>query len=220
MDDMEIPYFDESVRVTFPDPDPDDEYGIVLVGGNLSPGMLLSAYEQGVFPWFEPHQPILWWNPPVRCILLPGELHVSRSMQRFSKKTAFTVTKNRAFEQVIRNCKEISREGQQGTWITEDMVDAYTQLHLLGCVHSYEVWDGERLIGGLYGIEMSHYFCGESMFSYESNASKLALLYLYQEMIVEKGYSFIDFQVTNPHSESLGAREISRDAFIEMLDLS
>ncbi len=217
MEYPEIPYFDASVRVTFPDPDPDDEYGIVMVGGNLSPGMLLSGYEQGVFPWFEPHQPILWWNPPMRCVLFPGELHLSRSMRRFIRNNPYTVMKDTAFEQVIRACKEIPREGQRGTWITEDMVEAYIELHLLGYAHSYEVWDGEELAGGLYGIEMEHYFCGESMFSRRSNTSKLALMHLYEETIVQRGFSFIDFQVTNPHSESLGAREIPREAYLALL---
>ncbi len=217
MDDTQLPYFDEKVRVTFPDPDPDEEFGIVMVGGNLSPGMLISAYEQGVFPWFEPHQPILWWNPPFRCLLFPGELHMSKSMRRFMKRTNYRVTKNNSFSKVIRNCKEVPREGQQGTWITEDMVDAYTELHRLGFAHSYEVWDDDLLVGGLYGVEMRGYFCGESMFSYRSNASKLALVHLYREMIIEKGYAFIDFQVINPHSESLGAREIPRDEFLRMI---
>ncbi len=213
----DLPYMDEGYRITFPEPDPSDEYGIVMVGGNLSPGILLSAYEQGVFPWFEAHQPILWWNPPVRCILFPDNYHISKSMRRFICKTTYRVTRDRAFSQVIRSCKEIDRHGQQGTWITDDMVEAYEKLHQLGYAHSYEVWDGHTLAGGLYGIQMHHYFCGESMFSKASNTSKLAFFHLYQDLIVDRGFSFIDFQVTNSHSESLGTVEIPRDQFLSML---
>ncbi len=205
------------MRITFPDPDPYDQYGIVLVGGNLSPGMLLSAYEQGVFPWFDPHQPILWWNPPRRCVLLPGRLHISKSMRRFIRKHTYTVSRDRAFERVIRACKEIYRPGQSSTWITEDMVEAYVRLHRLGYAHSYEVWDGEDLIGGLYGVQIRNYFCGESMFSVRSNTSKLALYHLYNDVILEQGFMFIDFQVTNSHSESLGAHDISRKRFLSMI---
>jgi leucyl/phenylalanyl-tRNA---protein transferase len=213
----DLPYLSDRYRITFPDPDPLDEYGIVMVGGNLSPGILLSAYEQGVFPWFDPHQPILWWNPPRRCILFPGNYHLSHSMRRFIRRTSLTVTCNTAFEQVIRACKEIPRPGQNGTWLTEDMVEAYQLLHELGYAFSYEVWDGARLAGGLYGLHMGHYFCGESMFTRVSNASKLAFHTLYTDLISHEGLDFIDFQVTNPHSESLGAVEIEREDFLALL---
>lgn len=214
----DLPYLSSEYRIRFPDPDPDDEYGIVMVGGNLSPGILLSAYEQGAFPWYSAYQPILWWNPPRRCVMFPENYHVSRSMKKFLRKTDLQVTKNKACEQVIRSCKEIERPGQQGTWITEDVLEFFLRMHEIGYVHSYEVWDSEQqLVGGLYGLQMSHYFCGESMFAKVSNASKLAFHHLYQDVIISSGFSFIDFQVTNEHSERLGAIEIDRDDFLKLL---
>ncbi|MDA3835673.1 MAG: leucyl/phenylalanyl-tRNA--protein transferase [Spirochaetales bacterium] len=213
----DIPYIDERYRVRFPHPDPDDKYGIVLVGGNLSPGMLLSAYEQGVFPWYNEKEPILWWNPPLRSVLFPGELRLSGSMWKFIRKTKFSVTKNEAFEEVISACREMERPGQDGTWITEDIVTAYTRLHKLGYGCSYEVWNNDALAGGLYGLQMPGYFCGESMFSKKSNASKLALWHLYNDLLREEDFKLIDFQVTNPHSESLGAREIPRDEYLRII---
>lgn len=213
----ELPYLSEEYRVRFPDPDEDDPYGVVLVGGNLSVGMLLSAYEQGVFPWFEAHQPILWWNPPRRCILPRGNLHVSRRMSRFIRTTDLTYKVDTAFEEVIRACKQIVRPGQLGTWITEDMVEAYCELHRLGYAHSHEIWDADQLVGGLYGVALPHCFCGESMFTYRSNASKLALYHLYSSLMEDPLFRFIDFQVTSEHSESLGAIEVDRQEFLHLL---
>jgi leucyl/phenylalanyl-tRNA--protein transferase len=214
----QIPYLDEHYRITFPRPREDDEYGIVLVGGNLSPGMLLSAYEQGVFPWYDETQPILWWNPPKRCVLFHGELHISRSMKRFLNNHTYLVTVNRAFDRVIASCRDVKRPEGEGTWITDEVVEGYTRLHELGYAVSYEVWDQDGgLAGGLYGVQMDGYFCGESMFSYQSNTSKLALRHLYRDQLESGKSRLIDFQVTNDHSLRLGAREISRQKYLDLI---
>ncbi|MGM0432713.1 MAG: leucyl/phenylalanyl-tRNA--protein transferase [Spirochaetota bacterium] len=209
----ELPYLDEHTRITFPPPREEDEYGIVLVGGNLSPGVLLSAYEQGVFPWYDEEHPILWWNPPWRCVLLPGELHISRSMRRFLRRHPYQVTRDTAFEAVITACQDTERPGQEGTWLTEEMVRAYIRLFRLGYAHSYEVWHGTDLVGGLYGVRTTRCFCGESMFSRVSNTSKLALWHLHRDVCDDPTCRLIDFQITNPHSESLGAHEIPRKEY-------
>lgn len=190
--------------------------GLVAIGGDLSPERLLLAYRNGIFPWFEDDEPILWWSPPERMVLFLDELKVSKSMRNILNREMFTVTCNTAFREVITACRNINREGQDGTWITNDMVEAYCGLHELGVARSYEVWHDNKLVGGLYGIDLGHIFCGESMFSLMPNASKVAFITLSRQL-QKQGYKLLDCQVHNPHLESLGAREIPRQEFIRYL---
>jgi leucyl/phenylalanyl-tRNA--protein transferase len=200
----------------FPDVTEADAHGILAVGGDLSPERLMLAYRSGIFPWFDDDEPILWWSPPKRMVLFPEELVVSKSMRSILRKNIFTVTFNKDFRAVISNCSTIKRDGQRGTWITDEMIEAYIKLHELGFAKSVEVWQNNELVGGLYGIDIGHIFCGESMFSKVSNASKVAFITLVQNLQIRK-YTLIDCQVHKDHLESLGAREIERAAFIEML---
>ncbi|UMB60090.1 leucyl/phenylalanyl-tRNA--protein transferase [Lutibacter sp. A80] len=190
--------------------------GILAVGGDLSLERLLLAYKSGIFPWYNPGEPIIWYSPKERMVLFPKDLKVSKSMRQLIKKDMFKVTFNQNFEAVISNCKTIEREGQGGTWITDEMQEAYINLHKQGIAKSVEVWLGEELVGGLYGVDLGSVFCGESMFSKVSNTSKLAFIYLVQKLEKEK-YKLIDCQVYNPHLESLGADEISREEFLKYL---
>ena len=190
--------------------------GIVAIGGDLSPERLLLAYRSGIFPWFEDDEPILWWSPPERMVLLFDELKVSKSMRNVLNRGIFRVTFNTAFEQVIHNCRNVKRNGQAGTWLTENMVSAYCKLHELGYAKSVEVWQDDELVGGLYGIDLGHIFCGESMFSKVSNASKAAFITLAKKL-EQENYRLLDCQVYNEHLESLGAREIDRDDFMALL---
>lgn len=189
--------------------------GLLAVGGDLRPERLLHAYQRGIFPWFEEGQPPLWWSPDPRMVLFPAELHVSRSLARFARTTPLQVTSNRAFVAVLTACAA-PREGSQGTWITAAMQAAYSNLHDLGYAHSVEVWDGAELVGGLYGVALGTVFFGESMFSRVSNASKLAFIRLVPELAAA-GYRLIDCQVATGHLGSLGARCISRSAFLQQL---
>lgn len=200
----------------FPDVSEADEYGILAVGGDLSPERLMLAYRSGIFPWFDNDEPILWWSPPERMVLFPSELKISKSMRNILNRNVFKVTYNKDFRGVISNCSQISRQGQEGTWITAEMIEAYVKLHELGHAKSVEVWQNDELVGGLYGVDLGHVFCGESMFSKVSNASKVAFISLAQNLEKRK-YKLIDCQVHNDHLESLGAREIDREDFIEML---
>lgn len=202
----------------FPDVSEADEHGILAVGGDLSPERLLLAYQSGIFPWFEDDEPILWWSPPERMVLFPDELVVSKSMRSILRKELFTVTFNKDFRAVITSCSQIRRNGQNGTWITDNMIEAYVKLHELGYAKSVEVWQGGELVGGLYGIDLGTVFCGESMFSKVSNASKVAFITLVENLKIRK-YKLIDCQVHNDHLESLGAREIDRVDFMEILTM-
>lgn len=199
----------------FPPADDAGEEGLLALGGDLSVDRLLLAYRSGLFPWFNEDEPPLWWCPDPRCVLFPNELYISKSMKQLLKRKTFTVTCNKAFEEVIRQCGE-TRMDQEGTWITEDIVDAYTQLHQLGYAISVEAWNKEELVGGLYGIRMGRIFFGESMFSKESNASKYAFITLVQQLQKE-GVVLIDCQVHTPHLESLGARMIPRKEFLQIV---
>lgn len=191
--------------------------GIVAFGGDLSVARLQLAYQSGIFPWFEDGDPITWWSPNPRMVLFLDELVVSKSMRNILNRKQFTVTFNQDFRAVIANCQKIPREGQNGTWITNDMIEAYCKLHELGIAKSVEVWEHDALVGGLYGIDLGHVFCGESMFSLVSNASKVAFIYLVQHLQKEN-YQLLDCQVYNPHLESLGCREIDREYFMAILD--
>lgn len=193
-----------------------DPNGLLAVGGNLTQKTLLAAYRQGIFPWFEADQPILWWSPSPRLVVFPNELHVSKSMRKTIKKTCFHITTDQCFVQVMRSCAA-PRADQDGTWITDDMLAAYTQLHKAGAAHSIEVWEHNELVGGLYGIALGKVFFGESMFSRRSNASKLGFISLVSSL-KKSGYALIDCQVHSDHLSSLGAREIDRAEFCNLLE--
>ena len=191
--------------------------GIVAFGGDLSLPRLELAYRSGIFPWFEDGEPITWYSPAERMVLFFEDLKVSKSLKKIIDRKLFEVTFNKAFREVITNCQEVKRSGQLGTWITDDMIHAYCKLHDAGMAQSVEVWENGELVGGLYGIDLGHIFCGESMFSLRSNASKVAFVHLVQKLKGEK-YSLLDCQVFNPHLESLGAVEIIRDDFLMILN--
>lgn len=203
-------------EIKFPNVHQADEYGILAFGGDLSTERLLLAYRSGIFPWFNEGEPIVWYAPQDRMVLFPNELRVSKSMKQVIRKEFFKVTFNENFKAVISNCKNISRCDQDGTWITDEMEQAYIKLHELGIAKSVEVWQDEKLVGGLYGIDLGHVFCGESMFSLVSNASKFAFINLVQKLEKEN-YKLVDCQVYNDHLDSLGAREIDRDDFMKFL---
>tara|TARA_Y100001934_G_scaffold281553_1_gene391651 strand:+ start:148 stop:726 length:579 start_codon:yes stop_codon:yes gene_type:complete len=191
---------------------------LLAVGADLSSARLVDAYSKGIFPWYNDGQPVLWWSPDPRMVLIPQEIHISKSMRKVLREAAFKVTYNTRFLDVILNCKRIEREGQHGTWITNDMVEAYLNLHKLGYAQSVEVWQDEELVGGLYGVNLKdkQVFCGESMFSKVSNASKVAFISLAQKL-TQQDYKLIDCQVYTAHLESLGAKEISREEFLSYL---
>ena len=200
----------------FPAVDEANPDGILAIGGDLSPERLLLAYKSGIFPWFEEGEPIFWWSPNPRMVLFLDDLVVSKSMRNILNRNIFKVTFNQNFREVISNCQKIKREGQNGTWITNDMVEAYCKLHELGIAKSVEVWQNEELVGGLYGVDLGHIFCGESMFSKVSNASKVAFIALVNQLKVAN-YKVLDCQVYNEHLESLGCREIDRSQFMDIL---
>ncbi|MBK8972980.1 MAG: leucyl/phenylalanyl-tRNA--protein transferase [Hahellaceae bacterium] len=205
-----------------PFPPPDSAFvepnGLLCAGGDLSTDRLLMAYRQGIFPWYEEGQPILWWSPDPRCILQFTDLHVSRSMQRLLKRQTFQFAFNRAFSEVVAACAA-PRSYSHGTWITPEMAQAYAELHRRGHAHSIEVYDHGELVGGLYGIAMGRCFFGESMFSRRTDASKAAFIVLARHLEAW-GYAFMDCQVTNPHLLTLGAREVPRDTFLSILSSS
>jgi len=196
-------------KIEFPPVHSATEEGIVAVGGDLSLERLLLAYKSGIFPWFEEDAIIIWWSPDPRMVLFPEKVKVSKSMRKLINKNTFKITFNTCFEKVITCCAEVKRDGQHGTWITEEMKKAYCKLHEKGIATSVEVWQNEMLVGGLYGIDLAPIFCGESMFSKVSNASKIAFIYLAQKL-KEKNYTLIDCQVYTNHLASLGAEEIPR----------
>jgi leucyl/phenylalanyl-tRNA--protein transferase len=189
--------------------------GLLAVGGDLSLKRLLSAYQQGIFPWFSEGDPICWWSPNPRMVLFPDELKISRSLRKYLKQEHFSFSYNQDFSAVIRSCA-LPRHNETETWITQDMINAYIQLHQAGYAHSVEVWQNNQLVGGLYGVGYCPIFSGESMFSLVSNASKAALVYLVNT-IKEQGYQLIDCQMHTPHLASMGAREIDRKIFLNYL---
>lgn len=190
--------------------------GILAIGGDLSSERLMLAYKSGIFPWFEEGEPIFWWSPNPRMVLFLDEMVVSKSMRNILNRNIFKVTFNQNFRAVISNCQKIKREGQNGTWITNDMIEAYCKLNEIGIAKSVEVWQNGELVGGLYGIDLGHIFCGESMFSKVSNASKVAFITLANQLKASN-YNVLDCQVYNEHLESLGCREIDRNDFMELL---
>lgn len=190
--------------------------GIIAIGGDLSVDRLLLAYRSGIFPWFEDSEPITWWSPAERMVCFPNEYKPAKSVRNILNRNLFEVSFNTCFEKVIRNCQTIKREGQHGTWITDDMLEAYLELHRLGYAKSVEVWQNDELVGGLYGIDLGNIFCGESMFSKVSNASKIAFHYL-AEKAKQENYTLIDGQVYNDYLKQLGFVEISRTQFARFL---
>lgn len=202
-------------KIEFPNPVQADPNGLLAVGGDLSVERLLLAYGNGIFPWFNTDEDvILWWSPNPRFVLFPERLKVSKSMAQVLRNKEFVVTLNRAFEKVILECSKAKRPGQSGTWITGEMIKAYTKLHQLGHATSVEVWQQDQLVGGLYGIDLGNgIFCGESMFAKVSNASKVAFI----TFIQNTNYKLIDCQVHTRHLASLGAERIEREKFLEFL---
>ncbi len=190
--------------------------GLLAIGGDLKPERLILAYKNGIFPWYDGDLP-LWWNPNPRFVLFPEELVISKSMKTTINQQKFTFTINKAFEQVIEQCKKIERKNQDGTWINEDVKIAYTQLHKMGYAHSAETWLNKQLVGGLYGIKIGKVFFGESMFAIESNASKFAFIQYVQQLQTE-GIALIDCQIYTQHLESLGAKMIMREQFMQLIE--
>ncbi|MFB9051716.1 leucyl/phenylalanyl-tRNA--protein transferase [Formosa undariae] len=201
-------------KIEFPDIKDATSEGLLAVGGDLSSDRLLLAYKRGIFPWFEDDNAILWWSPDPRFVLYPEELRVSKSMKQVLRNCNFTVTVNQAFPRVIEACAEIKRNGQTGTWITKNMTDAYIELHEMGFAKSIEVWENDELVGGFYGLDLGNdVFCGESMFSKVSNASKAAFITFVQNT----DYKIIDCQIHTHHLESLGGRSIPRAEYLKYL---
>lgn len=211
-----MPIYRLTDELVFPSPELADPDGILAVGGDLSAERLLLAYRHGIFPWFSEGEPIIWWSPDPRFVLYPENIHVSKSMRRVFNQNRFSITINKAFHEVIQNCQDVPRRGQDGTWITDEMIDAYVFLHEKGFAHSAEAWQEGQLVGGIYGIAMGRCFFGESMFSKKSNASKAAFITLVQNL-QEKGCLLVDCQVYTDHLHSLGAESISRSRFLEEL---
>jgi leucyl/phenylalanyl-tRNA--protein transferase len=190
--------------------------GLLAVGGDLSPERLVAAYRHGVFPWFDKDQPILWWSPNPRAVLFPDKIYISRSLNKRIKRQQFTITTDQCFESVIERCANVPRGDQNGTWITDEMQEAYIELSKRGIAHSVEVWEKERLVGGLYGLAIGKIFFGESMFSLSTDSSKVAFVYLAKQLH-QWDFALVDCQVSNPHLLSLGAEEIDRSDFKKIL---
>lgn len=204
-------------EISFPDPKlyhPED--GLMAYGGDLSPERIWFAYQLGIFPWFNPEDEILWWCPDPRFVLFPKELKISKSMKKILRDDVFTFTENKCFEEVIKNCAKINRKDQNGTWLTEEMIKSYTQLHLFGKAKSIEVWQNNELVGGLYGLDLGNVFCGESMFAKVSNASKAGFIWFIEKY--KNKFQVIDCQVYTHHLESLGAKEIPKQQFLDYLE--
>ena len=203
-------------QIAFPDPEQAEPDGLLAVGGDLSPERLVAAYLSGIFPWFDDDSPILWWSPDPRLVLEPAALHVPRSLERTLRRGTYRVTADTAFERVIRACADTRRPGQPGTWITGAMVEAYLELHALGLAHAFEAWEGDALVGGLYGVSLGSVFFGESMFSVRPDASKAAFVRAVQHLR-RHGATLIDCQVRTDHLVRFGAVEWPRRRFLDAL---
>ena len=200
----------------FPPPELAEENGLLAVGGDLSAKRLLLAYSKGIFPWYSAGEPILWWSPSPRLVIIPDEFKVPSRLSRFIKQKKYKVTMDHAFQQVISGCASAADRQDKGTWIDDDMIEAYTLLHEMGYAHSVECWMDDELVGGLYGIALGKIFFGESMFSRQSNASKVAFVYL-AEKLLERGFDLIDCQLKTEHLMQFGAREIPGVEFQDLL---
>ena len=200
--------------ILFPDPALAEPDGLLAIGGDLKPDRILAAYKSGIFPWFSDNDPVCWYAPHERCVIFPSKIHVSKSMLKSKRANKFNVKTNTAFAAVIAACKSTERKDQNGTWITDEMGEAYTKLHALGIAKSIEVWQNEQLVGGIYGVEVNNVFCGESMFSNVSNASKAAMIWL----CTQNNYTLIDCQIRTDHLISMGAEMISQQQFMNILN--
>tara|TARA_B100000902_G_scaffold199414_1_gene190093 strand:- start:385 stop:1017 length:633 start_codon:yes stop_codon:yes gene_type:complete len=200
----------------FPSADSASKEGIVAIGGDLDPNRILKAYKNGIFPWFENDDHLVWWSPDPRMVLFPEKLKISKSTKKLLKENFFKVTFNQSFDEVVDSCAKVKRFGQNGTWITNGLKKAYSKLHKMGHAYSVEVWKDYELVGGLYGIDLGDVFCGESMFTKANNASKIGFVHLVKELTKNK-YKLIDCQVPSAHLKSLGAEEISRKEFLKYL---
>jgi leucyl/phenylalanyl-tRNA--protein transferase len=214
--DPDFPFLSENQRFNFPSPEKAKHNSIVAWGGNLSPGMLLSAYEQGLFPWYGEGDPVIRHSPDPRFVIFPKKLHVSKTMQKILRQNKFAITLNRDFKNVIASCSQAKRPGQNGTWITHDIIEAYTELHRLSWAHSAEAYLDGELAGGCYGVLIGKIFFGESMFALKPNASKAAFI-SFARMLFENGVRLIDCQQHTAHLESLGAEDIGRKEFLALL---
>ena len=211
-----MPVYQLSENLVFPSPHLASKEGLLAVGGDLRRSRLLLAYSLGIFPWYSAGEPILWWSPDPRLVLYPQELKISKSLYKIIKKGTFSVTVDRAFERVITDCARVRLENREGTWIVDDMVKAYCNLHESGFAHSVEAWEGNRLAGGLYGVSLGQCFFGESMFTRISNASKVAFVVLVKHL-KSLDFALIDCQITTGHLTRFGAREISRTRYLDEL---
>jgi leucyl/phenylalanyl-tRNA--protein transferase len=211
-----MPVYQLIDELVFPPPEKADPDGLLAVGGDLSVKRLLLAYQMGIFPWYTEDSPVLWWSPDPRLVLFPEELKIPKSLKRIIKKNDFNITLDQNFHGVIQGCAQAERPGQEGTWIVDDMIEAYCRLHQQGFAHSVESWEDGELVGGLYGVSLGKAFFGESMFSRKSNASKVAFVHL-AGILKSWGFALIDCQVTTELLQSFGAREIPRAVFLKRL---
>ncbi len=216
MRNMPVQILYEAKKLTFPPLEESKTSGLLAVGGDLSPERIICAYSKGIFPWYGEGAPIMWWCPDPRCVLIPSELKISRSLKRALQNNEFTFSIDNAFSEVINYCAELPRPGQNGTWLQPEMIEAYIELHKLGIAHSVEAWHEGELVGGLYGIVLGKVFFGESMFYLKENASKLAFLFLV-EHLKKQEFQVIDCQQTTTHMLRMGAKEISRNDFINII---
>ena len=200
----------------FPSPRSANRHGVVAYGGDLHPNRIIEAYKNGIFPWFESDNNLMWWSPDPRMILYPNKIKISKSLNSFIKKTPLKITFNKDFEEVIESCSNIKRLSQKGTWITKGLKEAFIKLHEKGLAISVEVWENSQIVGGLYGLDLGDIFCGESMFSKSTNSSNVALVFLAKEL-KKNNYRFIDCQIPTAHLKSMGGEEISRDEFLALM---
>ena len=211
-----MPIYQLDERLWFPSADEASDSDIVAIGGDLSADRLLLAYSQGIFPWYNEEEPIIWWNPRYRMVVKPHEVKVSKSTRNLLNRKNFEIRLNTCFEEVIKKCQTVKRKGQEGTWLNDELMASAIQLHRLGYAYSFEYFENNKLKGGLYGIKMGDIFCGESMFSEVSNASKITFIHMCRYM-GKQGVKLIDCQIHNHYLEQLGAYEIPREAFMEYL---
>ena len=212
---MPVFYLSEN-KQTFPPPFLADQTGLLAVGGDLSVQRLITAYSAGIFPWYNDDEPILWWSPDPRLVLFPDEIHISRSLAKAIRKNVYEISVDKAFRDVITKCRDVHTETKSGTWLVDEMLDAYVLLHELGYAHSVEAWKDEELVGGLYGVSIGKCFFGESMFSTVDNSSKVAFA-VFTKWLATMGFEMIDCQVATKYLSSFGAREISRKEFLGLL---
>lgn len=214
-----MPVFRLSSDLIFPDPRLASGEGLLAIGGDLSPERLLLAYLLGIFPWYGEGEPILWWSPDPRCVILPDQLHVSRRLERTLRQGRFRLTCNRAFREVVASCAKVRIDSGEETWLVPEMQEAYAQLQAHGLAHSVEAWQGEVLAGGLYGVAFGRVFCGESMFHRATGASQACLVGLVRHL-AERGFALFDCQVENPHLMRMGAHNMAREEFLDLLERS